>query len=222
MAEEDPNLDAPADPPADTPADPSVDSPADAPDDSLKASDDDPAPKTLLSDDESKGDGEGDAELSWQPPDGVELQPEHTAQLESFKVMAKDMGLTQDQFQQLLDFDIKRGADSVQQMTTAYEERVDSWADAVRADTELGGDSMPEILSVAKQARDALATDELKSLLEFPTAENPNGLALGNHPEVIRLFYRIGQAIGDHRFVIGGDAVTQDAPEKRMFPTMNQ
>ena len=50
--------------------------------------------------------------------------------------------------------------------------------------------------------------------------QNPYGMGLGNHPEVIRLFYRIGKAIGDSDIVIGDAKASDENALQRMYPTM--
>jgi len=44
---------------------------------------------------------------------------------------------------------------------------------------------------------------------------------LGNHPEVIRAFYKAGKAISEDRFIPGSPKGAEMDMAKRMFPTMN-
>ena len=78
------------------------------------------------------------------------------------------------------------------------------WADTSRADKEFGGEKLAENLATAKKAMDAFATPELRTLLDES--------GLGNHPEVIRMFYRTGKAMSEDRFVTGQAA--KGVPEK--------
>lgn len=61
------------------------------------------------------------------------------------------------------------------------------WAEASRNDSEFGGDAFATNIKTAIKALDAFGTDELKALL--------NESGLGNHPEIIRAFYRVGRAM---------------------------
>lgn len=76
------------------------------------------------------------------------------------------------------------------------------WLDEVRADREIGGVKLPENLAVAKRALQAFGSAELTELL--------NRSGLGNHPEVIRMFYRAGRALSEDGMVNGnkGEALT--------------
>jgi hypothetical protein len=177
---------------------------------------------TLLSGDGGEGDGEDTAtgapdEYVFTPPDGVEIDE---AQIESFGEYAHDLGLSQDQFQKLIDFEMERAQQAQSQMAEAYTERVSAWAEATKADKELGGEVLDENLGLAKRAMDAFASPELAKLIDTPSTENPDGLGLGNHPEVIRLFYRVGKAISESDLVTGDSKVEGPASLQKMYPTM--
>jgi hypothetical protein len=151
------------------------------------------------------------------PPDGVEIDEE---QIEAFGEYAHGLGLSQDQFQKLIDFEMERSQKAQSQMADAYTERVASWAEATKADKELGGEALNEHLGLAKRAMDAFAIPELAKLIDTPSPENPDGLGLGNHPEVIRLFYRVGKAISESDLVTGDSKVEGPASLQKMYPTM--
>jgi len=177
---------------------------------------------TLLSGDGGEGEGEDTStgapeEYVFTPPDGVEIDEE---QIEAFGEYAHGLGLSQDQFQKLIDFEIERSQKAQSQMADAYTERVSSWAEATKADKELGGEALNEHLGLAKRAMDAFASPELAKLIDTPSAENPDGLGLGNHPEVIRLFYRVGKAISESDLVTGDSKVEGPASLQKMYPTM--
>jgi len=177
---------------------------------------------TLLSGDGGEGEGEDTStgapeEYVFTPPDGVEIDEE---QIEAFGEYAHGLGLSQDQFQKLIDFEMERSQKAQSQMADAYTERVSSWAEATKADKELGGEALNEHLGLAKRAMDAFASPELAKLIDTPSAENPDGLGLGNHPEVIRLFYRVGKAISESDLVTGDSKVEGPASLQKMYPTM--
>jgi len=146
--------------------------------------------------------------------DGVTPDP---ANVESFKAMAKEMNLSQAQAQQLYDMGVsltKQVADAQQQ---AHAAALTEWAQAAKTDKEFGGDKFDANLGVAKAALDKLGTPELQSLL--------NESGLGNHPEVIRLLYKAGRALGDDNFVPGGRTgpAAGSTPDQRLasalYPT---
>lgn len=90
------------------------------------------------------------------------------------------------------------------------------WEGASIADPEIGG--APEVMgpkmALAAKARDKFASPELKQLL--------TATRLGNHPEVIRLFHKVGAAISESSFV-RGDAAAPPAPKadwEKIYPDM--
>ena len=116
-----------------------------------------------------------------------ELDPEV---LTAFGEVAKDLNLSQDAAQKVLDKVAPviqaRQAQEVEQVRT-------EWANEAKADQEFGGESLPANLEIAKSSLNAFGTDALKSLLSES--------GLGNHPEVIRFMYRAGKAISEDSYV---------------------
>ena len=119
---------------------------------------------------------------------------------------AKEAGLSQAKADIILG---KIAPHLAQQQIKAVEKASAEWEAASRADPEFGGDKLNENLSVAAKAIEQFATPELKTLL--------NESRLGNNPEVIRLFYRVGKAISEDGFVSAtGAPQTSDA--RALFP----
>jgi hypothetical protein len=137
-------------------------------------------------------------------PEGVTADEEV---LGEFKATAKELGLSQEGAQKLVELQSKvalKQQEAMRHMKT-------QWAEAAKTDKEFGGEALNENLSVAKKALDAFASPDLRALL--------NESGLGNHPEVIRHFIRVGKAISeDGRVVSGTKAVTPSDPARRLFP----
>lgn len=173
---------APAgDPPAgDPPAgDPPADPPAGDPPTDDKSADEGDKPEPIEYED-------------FSTPDGVTLDE---AVLGEFKDIAKELGLPQDKAQKFVDM-----ATTLQQkQADAFAEQVVAaraeWREGAKADPEFGGAKLTENLRVAVAAREEFGTPELKTLLDDS--------GLGDHPEVIRFFYRVGTAVSDHAFAKG-------------------
>jgi hypothetical protein len=125
-------------------------------------------------------------------PEGAKADP---AVMGEFAVMAKELNLSQDQAQKLVDLNAKLQAGNVEHLKAAVEEQGQKWAEDAKADKEFGGDKFDENLAVAKRALDEFGSPELKTLLVQSK--------LGNHPEVLRFFFRAGQAISQDGFVPG-------------------
>lgn len=167
---------------------------------------------------EKKPEGAPEAYADFEVPEGLAIDKEV---LTSFTDLAKEIGLTQEAAQKLVSFRAAQELKAVEKMASAYKERIGSWADATKNDKELGGEKMPENLAVAKKAMIAFASDGLKELMEHPSEKNPNGLGLGNHPEIIRLFHRVGKAISDDKMLTGNPARTKSTAEL-LYPTMSK
>lgn len=129
-------------------------------------------------------------------PDGREFDGETIA---AYSEVARELGLSQEAAQKLLD---RMGPQMAQRQEAQIQAVRNEWTKAATSDKEFGGEKLSENLSVAKKALDAFGTPELRDLL--------NTSGLGNHPEVIRLFFRAGKAISEDRFV-GGSATTAKA-----------
>lgn len=119
-----------------------------------------------------------------------------------FKEIAKELGLTQEAAQKLVEFQATQSSTNVQAFGTAMQAHVDKtaneWATAAKADPEYGGEKFNENLGIAKQALDKFGTPELKTLLKESR--------MGNHPEVIRMLVKAGKAISQDGFVPGRSA----------------
>lgn len=140
-------------------------------------------------------------------PDGVQLD---SAAAEEFTAIAKELKLDQAAAQKLADI----GAKMATRQAEAHAQLVETWTEQVKADKEIGGDKLDENLGIARKAIDTFGSPELKALL--------NSTGMGNHPEVVKLAFKVGKAISEDRFVTGspkGNA-TND-PAKKMFPNMN-
>lgn len=144
----------------------------------------------------------------FKPIDGVDVAPEV---LESFTGIAKELGLTQDAAQKVLD----KMAPALQSRQLAQVEAIRAeWGQQSTTDQEFGGDKLQENLAVAKKALDTFGTPELAKLL--------NESGLGNHPEVIRVFYRAGKAISeDSKLVTGRQPSGQASDARRLYAASN-
>lgn len=167
---------------------------------------DNPPPENKEDDqDKQKTDAESEVpeKYDFKPPEGMEFD-EETINL--YAEAAKEAGLSQEKADIILG---KIAPHLAQQQIKAVEKASSEWEAASRADPEFGGDKLNENLSVAAKAIEQFATPELKTLL--------NESRLGNNPEVIRLFYRVGKAISEDGFVSAtGAPQTSDA--RALFP----
>ena len=180
--------------------------------------------KTLLSDDEGDGADEVDpSTYEFTPPEGSEISEEAQNMIDAFKTAAASLKLSQEQFQGLIEYDFKRGQQAVAEQANAYQERIAKWGEDVRADKELGGDNLDSNLATIRKVTDAYGDKELMALMKAPSAENPDGLGLGNHPSILRFLHRVGQSLADAEIIEGDGHKAQSGDGlSRMYPTMFQ
>jgi|DEB0MinimDraft_10_1074344.scaffolds.fasta_scaffold54939_2 hypothetical protein len=140
-------------------------------------------------------------------PEGVTIDD---ATLGDLKTLSKDLGLSQEQAQKIADLGVQQSQRWAEQQVEYAKQVREEWAEQVKVDKEIGGMSMDETLSTARQALKAYGTPELVNLL--------NETGLGNHPEMIRAFSRIGKTIGDDSVVPGGRNSNEPLdPAKRLY-----
>lgn len=154
----------------------------------------------------------------FKAPEGLELD---SGMVEQFTPIAKELNLTNDQAQKLVDL----YAGQVQNLAKANVERwetlVSGWAESSKNDPEFGGKNLEISLGHARKALKTLGDDGLNQILAPPSAQNPNGMGLGNHPAVIRLLARIGKGMGeDNTHIQNNQAPTQIDIARKMFPDM--
>lgn len=75
----------------------------------------------------------------------------------------------------------------------------------VRADKEIGGDKLTANIGMAQKALDQFGTPELRTYLEQT--------GLGNHPDLVRCFMKIGKSMGEDSMVMAGNGGQRSAAE---------
>lgn len=197
-----PAADAPA--PAADPAKPEGDKPqpgaeGDKPQDDKPADGDKPADKS--DDKEQKQEGAPE-KYEFTAGEGVELDADA---LKDFEPVARDLNLTNEQAQKLVDAYPKILAGVQQRQAEAWQAQTEQWAADVKADKEIGGDKLTANLSAAQRALDLFGTPELKTYL--------NDTGLGNHPDLVKAFVKIGKAMSEDGMVDGSNQGQRSAAE---------
>ncbi|EOJ5644274.1 peptidase [Escherichia coli] len=198
-----PAADAPA--PAADPAKPEGDKPqpgaeGDKPQDDKPADGDKPADKPAEEKDQKQ---EGAPEkYEFTAGEGVELD---TEALKDFEPVARELNLTNEQAQKLVDAYPKILAGVQQRQADAWQKQTEGWAETVKADKEIGGDKLTANLSAAQRALDQFGSPELKEYL--------NATGLGNHPDLVKTFVKIGKAMSEDGMVDGSNQGQRSAAE---------
>ena len=146
-----------------------------------------------------KREGAPEAYEPFKAPDGQAYDSDFA---KVYADVAKELDLSQKDAQKMLD----RLATTVNERHTSQAEAVkQGWLDQSSSDKEFGGEKLDANLAVAKTALDKFGTPELKQLM--------NQTGLGNHPELIRFFYRAGKAISEDTYVGGHKEGEGDRPK---------
>ena len=159
---------------------------------------------------ETKDEGEkpegAPEKYEWAAPEGVTLDE---SIMGSLSEVAKELNLPQAAAQKLVD---KIAPVMAQRQVEQFEALRTEWRQASSSDQEFGGAKLTENMAVAKKALDAFGTPEFRQLLEQT--------GMGNHPEVIRTFYRAGKAISEDGLV-SGSAPKAPRDARSLFPASN-
>lgn len=131
--------------------------------------------------------------------------------LTAFEAAARDSNLSQTAAQKLLDSMAPKIAERQMEQVVAIRKE---WYESSKSDKEFGGEKLDQNLGIAKKALDNFGSPELNKLLV--------STGLGNHPEVIRAFFKIGKAISEDTFVNGQPSAKPQDVTAILYPTMNK
>ncbi len=144
-------------------------------------------------------------------PEGVELDQ---GMADAVTPVFKDLGLSQEQADRLTGV----YAEAMQKQAEAYQasvaEQVESWANELRSDKELGGDAFGENAGIARAAIEKLGSPELSALLDET--------GLGNHPELFRFALNVGKHLVEDKPGSGSQASrARELPDYvKLYPDM--
>jgi len=133
-------------------------------------------------------------------PEGM---PVDTESLAAFEPIAKDLKLTQEQAQKLVDLQVA-AATRAQEAQAAQQAQ---WLTDLKADKELGGANLPLTAKNSAAAVERFGDQALKDML--------NATGLGNHPAFVRWAAKVGAAMAEGPVFAAGapSAAKKSAPE---------
>ncbi len=146
----------------------------------------------------------------FKAPDGVVLDSEALAE---FEPIAKELKLTQEQAQKLVEMHTKQLQKASQLQTQVAAQQIEAWVSDIKADKEIGGANFDTSVRHAQAAAKKFGSPEFLAALD--------ATGMGSHPELVRVFARIGKAMAEDTFVAPGKESTTLDPAKKMFPTMS-
>lgn len=145
-------------------------------------------------------------------PEGVERSDEL---MKEFEPVAKELGLNQDEAQSLITLHSNWVLKEQQAQEQTFTETIDGWRADAQKDQEIGGEKFEGNLEVAKGALEKFGTDALTEALRLT--------GMSNHPEMVRLLYRVGKAMGEDQLPSGGHGGGEQnqSAAKKLFPNQN-
>ena len=166
--------------------------------------------------DEKSKDGVADEDKDGAPadysefklPEGMDMDNEA---LQAFLPMAIESKLTQEQAQTFVDLQVKAVEKTLKKQADMWTDRVAEWTKAAENDEEYGKGEYDKSIMIARSAMRKIGGPNLAKALE--------DTGTGNHPEIIRLLYRLGKAIGEDNLDFGGiNPGGQKTLAERMYP----
>lgn len=162
-----------------------------------------------------EGEGEGGGAPKATPtapeayePFDIDGQQFSEEQVQGFAATARELGLSQENAQKMFATMVPTAREYLMKDLVAKSKE---WASLSAKDPEIGGADFEAKRGIASQAYKHYATPELRAIL--------NGSGLGAHPEVVRLFYRIGKTMQQDTGVTG--SASAPAGVRRRYPKSN-
>jgi hypothetical protein len=126
------------------------------------------------------------AELDFKLPEG--FKPDAAA-LDTFRALAKETGLDGPKAQKLVEFYASQHQAQQKALEDSFATQQKAWVDELTADKEWGGANLSKTATLAQQAVLKFGGPELAKKLD--------SMGLGDHPDLVRAFARIGKAMAD-------------------------
>lgn len=175
------------------------------------------------SEDDDKPEGEKESEGEDNDKDGKKAEGDHgeyeiklpedtrlsDADKERIAQFAKEQGLSKDAAQKLVEDESRARDEYFSDLQNQHKEMIDEWATAVKNDKELGGEKFNESVEMAKRVVTRFGTQQFMDDLD--------NSGYGNHPEVVRVFARIGRSMGDDIMVKPGSHSAGDRTMEDLF-----
>lgn len=146
----------------------------------------------------------------FKAPEGVELD---AAAIAEFEPLARELNLNQEQAQKLLELHTRTLQNQAQSQTQVAAKQIEAWVGEIKADKEIGGANFDSSVRHAQAAAKKFGSPEFLAALD--------ATGMGSHPELVRVFARIGKAMAEDTFVQPGKESTTLDPAKKLFPSMS-
>jgi hypothetical protein len=169
-----------------------------------------------------EGEGDSEADAPEGPPEAYELTPPEGMTLDAETLAEADpvfreLGLNNDQANQLVPLAAKFGERIAAQAAEATNQTIlnevtaqrKAWVTEAKADPEIGGANWDASVDLSAKALDALGMPKGSP---FRTFLSESGL--GNHPEMIRAFSKVGALVSEDGDFVRGDSGAAVKPNR--------
>lgn len=145
--------------------------------------------------DETKPNGAPEKYEAFKAPEGVIFDE---ATITAASTLFKELGLTQEGAQKLVDFQAAQAKTQAEAPYKAYDAMREGWQNEVKADKEIGH-ILPKVKETIGRALDTLNDPAL--VTSFKEAMNLTGS--GDHPAFVKAFYKLATAVVEGKHVSG-------------------
>jgi hypothetical protein len=118
--------------------------------------------------------------------------------------------LPQGEAQKVIDLGSKLVQKTIDGMMTAHQERVAGWLKEAEADPEIGADIKLGAESAAVRAFNSLTQNDPKA------KQMVDDLGIGNHPEFLRIFFKISQHMREDTFALPGKGGAEQTMQQKL------
>jgi len=145
-------------------------------------------------------------------PKGMDMDQEA---LEAAMPLFKEMKASQETAQKVINVASQMVEKVLAKQQIAWTDRVAEWTKDAENDDEYGKASYDKSIMIARSAMRKVGGPSLAKALEET--------GTGNHPELIRVFYRLGKAIGEDNLDFGSvNPGSQKSLADRLFPNQGK
>lgn len=137
--------------------------------------------------------GEVPEKYEFTIPEGVTIDEALMTDVSTF---AADNKLSIGEAQKIADMGVQLMTKQQELRETQFNEIKAGWLETAKTDTEIGADVSKGEESLAARAFNTIATPEMKELVDH--------YGIGNHPEMLRMFFRLSSLMGDDGMQLPG------------------
>ena len=164
--------------------------------------------------DKSDDDKTPEAFKDFEIPEEITINEEA---LSSFKDLAKDMELSQEQAQQLVDLQTKMAIQEAKQRDEEFNDSLAEMLEAAKTDKDIGGDKFETKVASAMLAIETFGDQNVIDALDYS--------GLGNHPGILKMLSAVGELVQEDRIHGSAGAKTNEITTEQqladeLYPSM--